>query len=82
MGASGRNEIETNRRAPAQRSAEQGRLREGLGRPCARRAAPRGLADSSGAHDGVAASSPYLSGGDGVRVTVPVRRARSPNQLG
>ncbi|KAJ1205706.1 hypothetical protein NDU88_001134 [Pleurodeles waltl] len=82
MDARGRNEIETNRRAPAQRSAEQGRLREGLGRPCACRAAPRGLADSSGAHVGVAASSPYLSGDDGVRVTAPVRRARSPNQLG
>ncbi|KAJ1198606.1 hypothetical protein NDU88_002445 [Pleurodeles waltl] len=54
----------------------------GLGWPCAPRAAPRGLANSSGAHDGVAASSPYLSDGDGVRVTAPVHQARSPDQLG
>ncbi|KAJ1157081.1 hypothetical protein NDU88_009796 [Pleurodeles waltl] len=81
MGARGRNEIETNRRALAQRSAEQGRLREGLGRPCARRAAPRGLAESSSAHDGVAASSPYLSGGDGVRLTVPMELLLRVGQL-
>ncbi|KAJ1156645.1 hypothetical protein NDU88_009363 [Pleurodeles waltl] len=47
-----------------------------------RRAAPRGLANSSGTHDGVAASSSYLCGGDGVRVMAPVRRARSSDQLG
>ncbi|KAJ1164218.1 hypothetical protein NDU88_004663 [Pleurodeles waltl] len=46
-----------------------GRTRPALCTP----GSPPGLADSSGAHSGVAASSPYLSGGDGVRVTAPVR---------
>ncbi|KAJ1089706.1 hypothetical protein NDU88_002851 [Pleurodeles waltl] len=43
---------------------------------------PCGLADGSDAHDGVAASSPYLTAGDGVQVTAPVHPAHSPDQLG
>ncbi|KAJ1176067.1 hypothetical protein NDU88_001350 [Pleurodeles waltl] len=35
-------------------------LAGGLGRPCARRVAPRRPADGPGVHDGVAAVSPYL----------------------
>ncbi|KAJ1088736.1 hypothetical protein NDU88_001891 [Pleurodeles waltl] len=40
MGARGRNEIESNRRAPAQRSTEQGRLREDSAGPVHARQPP------------------------------------------
>ncbi|KAJ1114903.1 hypothetical protein NDU88_003133 [Pleurodeles waltl] len=79
MGARGRKEISLNRHAPAHRSIKQGYVREDSAGPVRARPPP---ADGSGAHDGVAASSPYLTDGDGVRVTAPVHQARSPNQLG
>ncbi|KAJ1112477.1 hypothetical protein NDU88_000741 [Pleurodeles waltl] len=47
-----------------------------------RQATPRGLAVSSNARNGVAASSPHLAADNGVRVSAPARPEHCSVQLG